>query len=368
MTGKWIEMFRTGSQTDSAGNTRDWTEQDLDKIVQQYNNGNHEAPIVVGHPDHNSPAFGWVEALKREGALLYARLKDVMPEFEELVRVGTYKKRSISLYPDLTLRHIGFLGGMPPAVKGLANVFSGEDTPITYEYCDQLELGFWRRLKNWLIGKEGQTQADALLPEYELDIMARNTYMPDSPDESPSFNEPNKEETEMTKEEVQAIVSDTIKEFSEQIKATGDAVKGLIVQYGELTKVQEQTRLAGMEREFREFLESPEMQKRIPEGSREATVKQMAALVGADSIMFEEAGERKTISAVDGYKAQLKTLPEVVQFGEYATSSKVGDLAVNGMTAEALSQKAVEYQQSELKVGRTISMTEAVNHIKKGGK
>src|SRR5581483_727912 len=45
--------------------------------------------------------------------------------FEDLVREGRFKKRSISLYRTANgpaLRHVGFLGAMPPEVKGLADL------------------------------------------------------------------------------------------------------------------------------------------------------------------------------------------------------------------------------------------------------
>lgn len=131
---QWIEVFRAGEQTDSAGNTREWTKDDLEKIVSRYNTTQHEAPVVVGHPKENAPAFGWVEALKTDGKVLFARFKQLVPEFIEAVKKGMYKKRSISLYPDLTLRHIGFLGAIPPAVKGLADIKFSEEEPITLEY------------------------------------------------------------------------------------------------------------------------------------------------------------------------------------------------------------------------------------------
>jgi hypothetical protein len=76
MNGKWIEIFRAGRQTDSTGNTREWTEADLDTIVERYDPARHEAPVVVGHPTDNAPAFGWVEALKREGKTLLAKFRE----------------------------------------------------------------------------------------------------------------------------------------------------------------------------------------------------------------------------------------------------------------------------------------------------
>lgn len=118
----WLDVFRAGEQTDSAGNTRTWSLADLDTIVERYNSQEaHEAPVVIGHPDTDKPAFGWVDKLERRGDTLYAHLKDLTDEFIEWLEAKHYKKRSIALYEDLLLKHIGFLGAVPPAVKGLKN-------------------------------------------------------------------------------------------------------------------------------------------------------------------------------------------------------------------------------------------------------
>ena len=138
----WIEIFKSGEQTDSAGNTKNWTDADLDTIVTKYNNqaegDKHEAPVVIGHPVTDSPAYGWVEELKRDGNILLAKLKELTPQFVEWVKNGLYKKRSVSLYEDLSLKHVGFLGGVPPAVKGLADpVFNSDKTSVCFEFEDQ---------------------------------------------------------------------------------------------------------------------------------------------------------------------------------------------------------------------------------------
>ena len=99
----WIEIFKTGTHTDSDGNTRTWNKQDLDRIASQYNPAIHEAPVVIGHPKVNAPAYGWVEDLKREGGTLFANLKELVPEFVDLLKRKLYKKRSVSLYPDTRL-------------------------------------------------------------------------------------------------------------------------------------------------------------------------------------------------------------------------------------------------------------------------
>lgn len=131
---KWFAIFKTGKHTDSSGIEKQWTEKDLDKIVETYDPKKHEAPIVIGHPKSNAPAFGWIEKLKRVGDTLYALPKQLANEFVEMVNKGLFKKRSISLYPDGSLRHIGFLGAQPPAVKGLPDVeFKDDDRSATIE-------------------------------------------------------------------------------------------------------------------------------------------------------------------------------------------------------------------------------------------
>jgi len=134
---KWIEIFRTGKHTSQSGQTKNWTESDLDRMVSTYDPNNHEAPVVIGHPVTNHPAYGWVRKLKRSGSALLGKFSQVEPQFAELVEAGRFKKRSISVYPDGGLRHVGFLGAQPPAVKGLADIAFGDDGAETFEYGEK---------------------------------------------------------------------------------------------------------------------------------------------------------------------------------------------------------------------------------------
>lgn len=119
---KPFEIFRTGTHTSLNGQTKDFSETDLDTIASSYDPQQHEAPIVIGHPETNAPAYGWIEKIKRVGDRLIAFPKQVSSEFSELVKTGAFKKRSISITPDLQLNHVGFLGAAAPAVKGLKDV------------------------------------------------------------------------------------------------------------------------------------------------------------------------------------------------------------------------------------------------------
>ena len=123
------------------------------------------------------------------------------------------------------------------------------------------------------------------------------------------------------------------------------------------------TAQANQRKEFSEFLLTPAMQKRIPEAQRAATVSHLMSLLAAPAIEFGEGDQKKSVSAVDTYREQLGKLPEVVEFSELATHSRVGTTQVNGMDAAAIANKATEFKESEAKAGREISFTAAVSHV-----
>jgi hypothetical protein len=55
-----------------------------------------------------------------------------------VVKQGLFKKRSVSLYPDMTLRHVGFLGAVPPSIKGLADIqFKEGAQAMTFEFGER---------------------------------------------------------------------------------------------------------------------------------------------------------------------------------------------------------------------------------------
>jgi polyhydroxyalkanoate synthesis regulator phasin len=129
----WFDIFEAGTHVAADGSSHSYTQSDLDRIVAAYKPTIHEAPLVIGHPTSNAPAYGWVARLRRNGNRLQAQAKDVLPAFLQMVRDRRFPKRSISLYPDMTLRHIGFLGAMPPAIKGLKDIeFAGGEDYIMY--------------------------------------------------------------------------------------------------------------------------------------------------------------------------------------------------------------------------------------------
>lgn len=159
-----IEIFRVGNFSDMNGGQHQVTEATLQDIASSYDRDLHPAPIVIGHPDTDAPAFGWAERLYVEGGTLKAMLEETAPEFAETVKAGRYKKVSVSLFTPhmdsnpkpghVYLKHIGFLGAATPAVPGLKPVkfsdLSGgivleQDNPSFAEFAQRDELARLRR-------------------------------------------------------------------------------------------------------------------------------------------------------------------------------------------------------------------------------
>lgn len=194
--GGWLAVFRTGNHTDMHGFTRQWTSQDLGSIVANYATKEHEAPLVIGHPRLDDPAYGWCKDVRVNGSLLEVQVHQVVPQFASLVEQGQYKKRSIALDGDGTggwkLRHVGFLGATPPAVPGLPDLvkpFSTQPVGAHVFAVTELDAPANSRLRRAL-----RALTEALMHLGEPEEGAPKPPEPDEPSPTPPA-EPHPEET-----------------------------------------------------------------------------------------------------------------------------------------------------------------------------
>ena len=119
----WMEALKTGTFKAKNGKDVNFSTDDLDAIVSHYDPSKREAALVFGHPEDTHPSYGWVEKFRRTGEVLEALVKDIPEAVKTLIRKKRYKKRSLSLEADgVTVRHLGLLGAVPPAVDGLADI------------------------------------------------------------------------------------------------------------------------------------------------------------------------------------------------------------------------------------------------------
>ncbi|MDT1547174.1 peptidase, partial [Escherichia coli] len=222
-----IHIFKAGTHTDMHGKKLPFTPDDLAACVKAYDPSVHEAPLVIGHPRTEDPAWGWVKALSLSGVDLMAEPAQLDPQFAEMVTDGRFKKVSASFYlPDspsnpkpgvLYLRHVGFLGAQPPSVKGLKQVSFSEQEEGVVEFADWQAItnaSLWGKLRDFLIARFSLDEAEKVLPEWQLNNLREEAYR-DTPSQDAAgaqFSETGQvpssasnEESSMTKEEIEAL-------------------------------------------------------------------------------------------------------------------------------------------------------------------
>jgi len=169
----WVDVFKTGEHTDSNGNTRIWTEDDLKEIAKLYNEQNpeekHLAPVVYGHPSSEDAALGWVEKLKVEGNVLKAKLVELSEQLIQSIKDGAYKFQSIALYPNKLLRHLGILGAVPPAVKGLKPLseYFTDSQFLLFEFAEE-DINDVEKIKAYIRQKYGEDDYQIMLKDLLL--------------------------------------------------------------------------------------------------------------------------------------------------------------------------------------------------------
>lgn len=178
-----IEIFRAGKHVALDGRELEFSAADLAQIASSYDPALSEAPMVVGHPKLDAPAYGWAKSLRAEGDLLLAEPHQVDAQFAALFNAGRYKKRSASIFlPDtpgnptpgkMYLRHIGFLGAMPPAVTGLrdaqfADGGAAAEFAMPASYLGRSMVEILQRVRDWFVETQGAEKADQIIPQWQL--------------------------------------------------------------------------------------------------------------------------------------------------------------------------------------------------------
>jgi hypothetical protein len=359
-----VELFRAGTHTDANGRRVTITREDLAAIARRYDPALHEAPVVIGHPGDDAPAYGWVERLELEGDVLVGRLAQVEPQFAELVRAGRFKKVSIALYgPEAPnnpaaggwyLRHVGFLGAQPPAVKGLRSAhFSGTADGVfvfAESWTMSLAAGLFRRLREFLIGQFGQDAADKALPADTIAMIAEapaaEPMREPAPASSTAFTETDTEEPAMATEDRSA-------EFAERERTLAAREAELARLQAEIDRREREARAADDAR----FLDGLVREARLPLEARPLAASLLAQLDAATTVEFGEAGKLTPHAAL---RALLARLPARVAFGEHAAGD--GPVAADG-SVSSITAAADALIKSRADAGQTITFREAVRLV-----
>ncbi|MDB5802273.1 MAG: peptidase [Rhodocyclales bacterium] len=320
-TSKPIEIFKTGTHIAMSGDALRFTEADLEASARAYDPAKHEAPIVVGHPRHDAPAYGWVKSLSHADGSMEAEPTQVDPAFAEMVSANRFKKVSASFYaPDAPnnpvpgvyyLRHVGFLGAQPPAVKGLRQpeFADGEQGVVEFaDWGDMQVASIFRGLREWIIGRFGRDEADQVIPGYavgDLEADARSEAADTGANTAPSFSE---------------VTNDKGSAMSAEEKARLEAAEA---RNRTLEAELATERGAKRRAEYASFAEALVGNGKLLPAQREVVLVALDALGAGESLSFGEGDQKKPL--VDAFKDMLTSLPKQVEFSESAGKDRAGD-------------------------------------------
>lgn len=361
---KSFEIFKPGKHTAVSGAVLEFTEAMLQQAAQAYDPSLHEAPLTVGHPKDNLPAYGWVKSVAYAEGVLTVEPHQVEESFSEMVGAGRFKKRSASFYlPDapnnpkpgtLYLRHVAFLGAQPPAVKGLKDVAFNDTEEGVIEFADwghSTSASLFRGLRDWLVEQFGLEKADKVLPSWQIDSLKEAA----DPPRAVAYSEPppnpaSKEAPTVgkTTEELAAEAA-ALKEREAKLKADEAA-------FAERQKADNKARLVA-------FCDSLVKEGRLLPKDQPGLVAFMEQLPAAGTVEFGEGADKKTATVDEWLRGFLAGMPVQVDFTERAGAGKKEPEPDISGDSQAIARKALEFQESESKAGRQISIDVAVQHV-----
>ena len=322
-----IEIFRAGSHTDDAGTVHNFSAADVAGMVASYDPALREAPLTVGHPEHNLPAYGWVKDLAVNPAgNLVMNTHQVQPSFSEMVASKLFKKRSASFYPpshpnnpkpgNWYLRHVAFLGAQPPAIAGLADFAEGNA----------------RGVVNF---SEGDATGTVNFSE-------------------PLFNQEQIRMTQELKDQLAASQAQAAVADAARTKAEGEAAEAntKLAQFAEAAR---RDRAAS----FTSFAEAQVKTGCLLPKEKDAAVAVLGTLADAQPVSFSEAGAIRTVSAVDWLKDIISRAKPVVSFGEHAA----GTLQGAGAGAAGLSDAEIDVQAKAYARQHKVNYAEALSAV-----
>lgn len=345
-----IHIFRAGTHTDTHGRKIHFSDGDLNTIAQSYDPALHEAPIVVGHPKLDAPSYGWVGQVQKDADGLKATPRDIEPQFAELVKQRRFSKVSSAFYcPDTPgnptpgkyyLRHVGFLGAQPPAIKGLKPVSFAEDEEGIVEFADwdtRVSVALFSRIRDFFIARFGLDDANRAVPDYLIDTL-RDDNTPSDAMASPAFSDPAgipADEAIQPAPEQQASIPPEEPTVDKEQLAALEAQNAELKRQLDEHKQAEATRVAA-ERHGANvaFADTLVGEARLAPAGKGLVVAVLDALgAGESPVSFSENGSEQPLA--EAFKTQLQKSRPLLDFGEVAVADTASASAVPAEFAES---------------------------------
>jgi len=379
---KLLDIFKSGKHTDMSGRIISFTETDLQATAKAYNPDIYEAPLVVGHPKTDDPAYGYAKTLSFADGHLHAEPHQVDAQFAEMVNAGRFKRMSASFYLPAApnnpvpgvyyLRHIGFLGAQAPAIKGLkaASFADDEQGVICFgDWADETNASLWRQIRDFIIEKFDMQTADRVVPSYQIDTLTRDALKPES-EETPLYAEKENEMDKARITELEGLLATSRTEAAQFKEAAGKHEATIATLTTELATIKKDR----LQADCAAYCDT--LPAKISPAMRPVVIAHMMTLAAAAPVEFGEGDNKKSVPALEAYKEDLAKLPDVVSFKETATGKEAADKNPDAAGAAefgenvdeerlALHQRIVDYQEEQKAKGITVSYQAAATFVTK---
>lgn len=355
---KRIEIFKPGTHTAMSGETLGFTEEQLRAAAAAYDPALHEAPVVVGHPRADGPAYGWVKSLNYSESLS-ADLDQVELQFAELVNAGRFKKVSAAFYkPDSAanpvpgvyyLRHVGFLGAQPPAIKGLKQIeFADASDDLVELEFGEVRAGtvqrLFRGLRDFLIGDKGLETADRVLPDWAI-----SDIQDESAAASPAFHEAPVTVSDPSKKEITDMDKQELERQQKKLKEDQDALQA---QQAEFAERDRKARAGDVAR----LVDGLVAEGRVLPKHRDGLVAFMVSDEAEGALEFGEGAAHTKTTGRAFIEQFIKELPVSVDYAERGAPGDDAPTKADGLVVPAgfsvdperarLHSQALAYQES----------------------
>lgn len=380
-----IDAFKAGKYPQG-----EFGEKELNEIVSTYDPAKHEAPILIGHVSDPSyqgkssiPAFGWVKAVVKVGDHLKFLSSQFSEELKDLIKRGFYKKVSAAFYEPNDaanptpgkwhLHHLAFLGGTPPAVKGLEGIAFAEITGNGIEFAEMDVEGIdWEEVEDKSIEMllaDAQECVDEMMSTLKEELLQNAGDEDDDPDyfaqmRSNCFNALYQCYDEITNSlrshfELRETVNEMEADDESKLSEMAEKLKGLIIHY--LPK----KLFKNKQEENVDKQKETEYQEKIT--SLEATVNAFTEKEEKQKAEFAEA-QKKTIEAEqtakdETLKTEIKTFCEAkVKEGKMTPAMREKDepkmFEIGKANPELLKSFQEKYDVQFVPVGEHVGTTD----------
>lgn len=363
-----LAVFAPGTHTAMDGRTITFTPENCIDLANSYDPSVSEAPFVIGHPSLTAPAYGWAERLEFRDDIVYVAPRQVNPAFAEAFNAGSYKKRSLSIYqPDspgnpkpghFYARHVGFLGAVPPGVKGLPDAqfaeASGDNGPLEFALpweADNL-ASLFQSIRDWVIQEKDIEQADSIIPQWRI-----QSILDSATDDRKSSISPlaYAEENNVDPNQTTTVTAEELARRQAALDERENKLRQAEENALQQKALERRTAIVG----FADGL--------VKAGNvlprHKSSIVEVLVNLSQEPLSFSEGDTTVSKTPEELLREILSTKPRAIDFSE---KTGTADDPVDFADASALATAAQNYQAEQAKQGRTISMTDAVNHVKKG--